>query len=224
MYNNQVCMVNRNNRMVAKVNRNYILNAAVAVPMRLRVQPSIGLIELQVVGELKPFLRYYESSKSLLRTADTNSVYIAFGTYGTTSAKYVYGCSANRPAKKLSSQIDAVAQECDAGHEAIYRTFVGIADKSDATVALSDIVVEPKAADETLAVRAYASLAMGQQTVSLFLHTTNNELYTDGGPYYRIGKFEMSSLVVLYEVSSGYTIFILTVSNRIGQRIHDLAS
>lgn len=184
-------MLNRHNRMVTKVNRNYILDERIAVPMVLRIYAdrdgaNTTTIELQVIGELQPFIRYVDSRAAIIGTI----THLAFGTHGPNVAHYLYGCPAGgvHDASTWAAAVIApltAARQCANGVR--LQSVDGTPGASaPPSVPLSQLALSEASANETLIVRLYAQLAVGQSTVRLILHA-RSEYGSVGSPFYAIG-------------------------------------
>lgn len=191
-------MLNRRNRMVAKINRNYILDAQTAIPMVLRVLTdrdglSTTTIELQVVGELQPFIRYVDRQASLIGAI----THLAFGSHGPNVARYLYGCPAggvhdartwaagviSAPLGQCANGVQLQSVDLAAQNDAA----AGATTPMSASVPLSQLALAEPSADETLTVRLYVVLAAGQSSVRLVLHA-RADFGSVGSPFYAIGR------------------------------------
>lgn len=189
-------MLNRYNRMVTKVNRNYILDERIAVPMVLRIYAdrdgaNTTTIELQVIGELQPFIRYVDSRAAIIGTI----THLAFGTHGPNVARYLYGCPAGGVHDASTWAAAVIAPLPTEPRPAALQCANGVRLQSvDGTpgasappsVPLSQLALSEASANETLLVRVYAQLGVGQSTVRLILHA-RSEYGSVGSPFYAIG-------------------------------------
>lgn len=177
--------MNRRNQIAAKAYRHRILDALTPVPLILRVHPQNATFELQLDGELAPFIRYTDPQPI------ANISHVAFGTHGPNVARYFYGCDANQEADNETARpLCAVGRPKIADVRSLSNgTTAAAAQAAAVRVRLRDLwhAEKVRTANETFHAEFTVTRPDNVSSVRVVLHARGD--YEEiGSPYYDIGK------------------------------------